>query len=126
MINEVDAVIEALKIALEEAKHAKDELFWDVRHANRWINRLPGAWFGRWRSLKLKAESTGHVERKIFIGHVRATLAYLEANREAIRAMRGWSWRKAKPASNTDPIDAEFKDISPERNLTGKSLRVLK
>lgn len=81
MNTDVDAVIEALKIALQEAQRATDDDYWPVKSANRWINRLPGSWLGRWRDLKLDGDTTGDVTRQAFIGHVRATLAYLEANK---------------------------------------------
>lgn len=126
MGTEVDAVIEALKIALDEAREATEETWWKVENANRWINRLPGAWIGRWKDLKLKGDSTGDADRQAFIGHVRATLAYLETNRDAIRAMRTWSWSmpSAKRGQPEQPIDAEFKDVTSRPQ--SKSIRVLK
>ncbi|RUP10305.1 hypothetical protein [Hyphomicrobium sp.] len=129
MGRDVEAVIEALKIALEEARNANDETWWKVDAANRWINRLPGAWTGRWRDLKLKGDSGGDVDRNEFIGHLRATLAYLEANREAIA--RAWSWSKhRRPAKqNEDPIDADFDDVAPSKAKlprTGKAVRLIK
>ncbi|MGE5512892.1 MAG: hypothetical protein ACM31O_16765 [Bacteroidota bacterium] len=132
MAGDIDAVIAALRIALEEAQKS-GETFWTVKSANRWINQLPGAWAGRWRHLKLAPEYShdGSIGRRAFIGHVRATLAYLEANREAIRSMRIWSWplRRAKPQPVVEPIDAEFKDVmSVEKQLPKprRSVRVIK
>lgn len=130
MGSDVDAVIQALRIALEEARQATDELYWNVENANRWINRLPGAWMGRWRDLKLRGDSAGEVDRKTFVGHVRASLAYLETNKDEIRAIRLWSWRMpaANPIRMQEPIDAEFKDVTTHSRPSkqGKSLRVLK
>ncbi len=134
MPNNVDAVIAALRIAQEEAeKNADDDDYWDVMTANRWIDQLPGAWMGRWRHLKLYGTSGADVvERSQFIGHVRATLAYLEANREAIQSVRFWSWPFKGRAGNIapEPIDAEFNEITdgrderPER--PSKPMRLIK
>lgn len=128
MGNTIDAVIEALKIALEEARKATDDDYWKVENANRWINRLPGAWMGRWKDLKLKGDYAGDVDRQAFVGHVRATLAYLETNKDAIRSMRTWSWGtpSKKSARVAEPIDAEFKDVTSRPAKHGKSIRVLK
>jgi hypothetical protein len=47
MSNDVNAVIEALKVALEEAEKDREESdYRDVQHVNRWIRQLPGAWRG--------------------------------------------------------------------------------
>jgi len=126
MGRDVEAVIEALKIALEEARNANDEVWWKVDTANRWINRLPSAWTGRWRDLKLKGDSVGEVDRNEFIGHLRATLAYLEANREAIP--RAWFWSKhRRTAKQTeDPIDADFDDIAPSEAKLSRAVRLIK
>jgi hypothetical protein len=43
MVTDIDAVIAALRVALEEAQKS-NETFWKVNSANRWINQLPGAW----------------------------------------------------------------------------------
>lgn len=129
MANDVEAVIEALKIALEEACNAKDETWWKVDAANRWINRLPGAWTGRWRDLKLKGDSVGEVDRAVFIGHLRATLAYLEANRETIPRSWPWSIPRAPTKQDVGPIDAEFDDVSPPMAKlppSGKRVRLIK
>lgn len=129
MGRDVEAVIEALKIALEEARNAKDETWWKVDTANRWINRLPGAWTGRWRDLKLRGDSVGEVDRTEFIGHLRATLAYLEANRETIP--RSWPWSRPRAPSKQDegPIDADFDDVPPLKAKlppSGKPVRLIK
>jgi hypothetical protein len=80
----VDAVIAALRIAQEEAEKGRGAV-WKTRAANRWVDQLPGAWMGRWLHLRLRAGlfEEGEVDRDEFIGHVRATIAYLEANRES-------------------------------------------
>jgi hypothetical protein len=119
MSSNIDAVIAALHVALEDAERSQEH-WWKVRAANRWINQLPGAWMGRWWHLKLWAEiGEGLISRARFIGHVRATLAYLEANREEIRTTRLWSWplsRRAKTL-HSGPVDAEFKVIAePDSN----------
>jgi hypothetical protein len=114
MSSNIDAVIAALRVALNEAERSQEH-WWKVRAANRWINQLPGAWVGRWWHLKLWSEiGEGLISRARFIGHVRATLAYLEANREEIRSTKAWSWplsRRAKTL-HSGPVDAEFKVIS--------------
>src|SRR5215475_8703058 len=114
MSRNIDAVIAALHVALEDAERSQD-YWWKVRAANRWINQRPGAWMGRWWHLKLWAEiGEGMISRARFIGHVRATLAYLEANREEIRSTRRWSWplsRRPKTL-HSGSLDAEFKVIS--------------
>jgi hypothetical protein len=115
MSNNIDAVIAALRVALNEAERSQEH-WWKVRAANRWINQLPMAWIGRWWHLRLRAQVSweGLIPRAEFIGHVRATLAYLEANREEIRSMRLWSWplsRRAKTL-HSGPVDAEFKVIA--------------
>jgi hypothetical protein len=42
MSNEVDAIIAALRVALQEAQKS-EEAFCKVQAANRWIDQLPGA-----------------------------------------------------------------------------------
>jgi hypothetical protein len=117
MARDVDAVIAALRVALDEARKDGD-LYWKVRNANRWINQLPGAWTGRWPHLKLSGDLFGQIYRTEFVGHVRATLAYLESNREFIRVTRIWSWpfKRAKQYP-PDPIDAEF-NVRAGREVT--------
>jgi hypothetical protein len=41
MAADVEAVIAALRVALEEAQKS-DEDFWKVEAANRWVGQLPG------------------------------------------------------------------------------------
>ena len=104
MASDVDAVVAALKVALEEAQ-ASDEDCWDVKAANRWVDKLPGAWFGRWRQLKLAGDSAGEVLRSEFVGHVRAVLAYLETNgKEPSRAL---GWRRQRPLPQAMPAETK-------------------
>lgn len=114
MTNSVDAVIAALRVALSEAERSKDS-YWEVREVNRWIGQLPGAWFGRWRNLKMDPiPYSSNVRRADFISQLRATLAYLEANREQVAAHRSlFSRGKLKRAApnSAEPIDAEFQDV---------------
>jgi hypothetical protein len=112
MAANVDAVIAALKVALAEAERSR-EYYWNVREANRWISELPGAWFGRWRNLRVEG-SHGSTERADFIAQLRATLAYLEANRECIGAGSWFSGGKLKPAAlvPSEPIDADFEEVA--------------
>lgn len=89
MAADVDAVIAALRVVLDEAQKSDQEV-WRVEAANRWISHLPGAWSGRWRRLTLKGNGSGDARRDEFIGHIRAVMAFLEANRQQIRASRKW------------------------------------
>lgn len=94
MAADVDAVIAALRVVLDEAQKSHQD-FWRVESANRWISHLPGAWSGRWRRLTLRGDASGDARRDEFIGHIRAVLAFLEANRLQIRASRKW-WQLRK------------------------------
>ena len=127
MGTEIDAVIAALKIELDEADRGGAS-FWKTIRCNRWIKQLPGAWTRRWKNLKIRGDIDGEISRTEFVTHVRATLAYLEAHRDQIKAMPAWNWpftalRKTKElaTSFTDqPIDAEFTDVpttSKQRKL---------
>jgi hypothetical protein len=53
MEKDVDAVIAALKAVLREVERRDDD-FWETAVCNRWIDRLPGAWAGRWRHSKVR------------------------------------------------------------------------
>jgi len=108
MAADVDAVIAALRVVLEEAQKS-DESFWRVEAANRWVSQLPGAWSGRWRKLIIKGDTAGDARRDEFVAHVRAVVAFLEANRSRMPAPRKWwSLRRrnspAQPAST--PVSA--------------------
>ncbi len=89
MAADVEAVIAALRVALDEAQKS-DEPNWNVDAANRWVGELPGAWSGRWRNLVLQGDDFGNADRDEFVGHVRATLAFLEASRAQIPPSRKW------------------------------------
>jgi hypothetical protein len=91
MASGVDAVIAALRVVLDEAQKS-EEPFWKVETANRWVGHLPRSWSGRrrWRKLVLKGDSSGEARREEFVAHVRATLAFLELNRQQIPASRKW------------------------------------
>ena len=98
MATRSEAVVAALRVALYEAEHS-EEPQWETRAANRWVDLLPGASLGRWRHLKL---ADGLVSRTKFAGHVRATLAYLDALDQPAPARQHW-WhplrRTAKPTA---------------------------
>ena len=102
MSNDVDAVIAALRVVLHTVHAESSSRQWQVRLVNRWINRLPGARWGRWRELKLKGPDFDpkRVYRSDMLLHLQATLAYLETNRETIAAQRSW-WQFARLARPT-------------------------
>ena len=121
MSADVDAVIAALRVALDEAL-GSDATFWNVKAANRWVSKLPGFWLGRWRQLRLKSPyGNGECPRDEFVGHVRATIAFLET----IDENQSW-WRRVRPP----PIDAEFREITSNevRKLSkpDKPMRIIK
>jgi hypothetical protein len=102
-------VIAALRVVLREAESRKHQYWWKTRVVNRWINQLPRAWTGRWRHLKLPGDSERDVPHSDLVAHVRATLAYLEVNRDQIKGSR-WPFRRRKRPP--EPIDAEFQDVA--------------
>jgi hypothetical protein len=89
MAASVEAVMAALRVALDEAQKSNERV-WKVAAANRWIEQLPRSWTGRWRKLMLAGDTDGDVDRAEFVGHVRAVVAYLEANREQNPRSRKW------------------------------------
>lgn len=137
MANGVEGVIAALRVALREAEDSC-AIDWPVEAANRWINELPGARVGRWRNLII--DDGSDVPREEFVGHVRATLAYLEANREMIGAApRPWLWpfrrsrpspAPAAPVEATAPIDADYEEVpatpAAKHGRPGRSVRLIK
>jgi hypothetical protein len=131
MADRVDAAIAALKVALKEAEKSSD-LWWKPRRANCWINQLPGAWWGRWRHLKLRGDAIGTMERKLFINELRAVLAYLQTHRDEIRAARAWPWSYSGrvESSHADPVDVDFREIKhpgeKSSGTTKKSVRLIK
>ena len=131
MVDQINAVVSALRVALGEAESSLD-LWWKVRSANRWIDQLPGGLFGRWRNLKISGDSAGEVKRLEFIGHVRAAIAYLVANQELMRSRRLFSWSTAKiwAARKASPIDTEFEEVPPSEAKRlpklSKAMRIVK
>jgi hypothetical protein len=109
MATEIDAVIAALRVVLAEAEQRKDYLSWDIAKVNDWIARLPGAWWGRWRHLKLRPDWTSgsSASTQNLISHVRATVAYLESYRSTTRpsVFRFLSFARnhTKALKSTDP-----------------------
>jgi hypothetical protein len=104
----IDAVIAALHAVLREAESRTTTYRWQTKIVNRWINQLPGAWRWRWRHLKLRGGIDREVGRDAFIGHVRATLAYLENNRDEIQSAGPRRWlptlrRRQSSASGSPP-----------------------
>jgi hypothetical protein len=123
MSQDVDAVIAALRIVLHEAQTRTREHQWKRHTVNKWIAQLPGAWTGRWWHLRLKATYSynNQASREDLITHVRATLAYLETNRDAIAAQRPWwPFRRhpiqsaAKPAVKDVPTAQEKRQEAPQ------------
>ncbi|MGO9459329.1 MAG: hypothetical protein ACLP1W_04250 [Rhodomicrobium sp.] len=111
MAKDVDAVIAALKAALQDAQ-ARNFVSCESRIANRWINKLQGAWTGKWRHLKVQSDILGEILREDFIGQVRATIAYLETNKDAIASLPSFSglFRRRKPIAS-EPLDADFSEV---------------
>jgi hypothetical protein len=62
--------------------------------------------------LKLRGDIEREVNRSDLIAHVRATLAYLEVNRDQIKASRLWPWSFRRGKSVPEPIDAVFQDVA--------------
>jgi hypothetical protein len=111
MGNRVDAVIAALRTVLAEAEARQLQQDWPVHIVNRWIGQLPGAWLSKWRRLRLRGLSydRSRAHRADLITHVRATLAYLDSQREVISEARWWStgWRRRpSQASQNAPAAA--------------------
>ena len=108
MADRVDAAIAALQVALKEAENSR-ELFWKARRANCWINQLPGAWWGRWRHLKLCSDYVGDMQRVLFISDLRAVLAYLGAHRDEIKIATAYL------AGNLETIEEAQSEMTPEQ-----------
>ncbi len=122
MSKDVDAVIAALKAALQDAE-ARRFTVCKSRVANRWINQLPGAWTGKWRHLKIHSDFDGEIFRDDFIGQLRATIAYLETNKDAIASTPSFSFSSLFKHRNTvasEPLDAEFSEV-PSRSWKQKT-----
>jgi len=72
----------------------------------------------------------GAVYRDELLTHLRATIAYLEINRDKITARPSWPWSWQRFPRKPEPIEAEFKDVvdAPGKfpNKPGKSVRVIK
>ena len=120
MATEIEAVIAALKVELQQAEKSK-ATFWRAERCNRWIKQLPGAWTLKWKNLKIWSDSDGDVYRDEFITHLKATIAYLETKRAQPQTKTtSWIWpftalqRKTnQPVEGAaEPIDAEFTDVS--------------
>ena len=130
MSSDVDAVIAALRIVLQEVERQTWVDSFEIHIVNKWIRQLPGAWTGRWNRLLLEPRWSGGTSayREPVLTHLRSTLAYLEVNRDAIKARRVWRWplRARKP----EPIDAEFKAVAEAKEKPtkkpGKSMRLIK
>jgi len=112
MTPQVDAVILALRSVLNDAERSHASL-WETRTVNRWINQLPGAWTWRWRHLKLRGDTDRRVSRADAIVHLRATIAYLEANSSNIENWSfGWPrWKKRKAPHKSEPTHVEYKMV---------------
>jgi hypothetical protein len=104
------SVIAALRVVLREAEKCSHQFRWKTSVVNRWVKQLPGAWAGRWRHLKLRGDIDREVTHPDLVAHVRATLAYLEVNRDKISRLWPWSFRRGK--GHPEPIDAVFQDVA--------------
>jgi hypothetical protein len=107
MLSDVDAVIAALRVVLHEVEthtnFSRTKAYWETHIVNKWIYQLPGARWGRWRQLRLRPDNGNLAERTNLIMHVRATLAYLETNRETIARVAG-DPRCARPLIGLDDV----------------------
>ncbi|MDX2307892.1 MAG: hypothetical protein NW216_06625 [Hyphomicrobium sp.] len=128
MANEIDAVIAALKVELQQAEK-NTCAFWKYERCNRWIRQLPWVLVNRWSNLELHGYSDGDVSRHDFITHVKATLAYLETKRgQANFLPSAWLWpftdfsRSAgnRPTQADEPVDAEFTEVPPQQRKLPK------
>lgn len=127
-ITEVEAVIAALKSVLKDAETQRCSHYYP-RTANRWIDRLPGSWRGK-GSLKVapRGEWIAYAD---FVSQVRATIAYLETNKEVIANGSGASWlrfwrRKPKEAPvSLEPIDVEFSEAPMPGRKQRNALKVV-
>ena len=121
MLSDVDAVIAALRVVLHEVEthtnFSRTKAYWETHIVNKWIYQLPGARWGRWRQLRLRPDNGNLAERTNLIMHVRATLTYLETNRETIAAHRPW-WsfgrRATRPAPEVPSAVAKEKPAPPK------------
>ena len=121
MSSDVDAVIAALRVVLHEVEthtnFSRTKAYWETHIVNKWICQLPGARWGRWRELRLRPDSGDSAVRPNLITHVRATLAYLETNRETIAAQRSW-WpfgrQATSPAPQASAVRAKGKTAPPQ------------
>ncbi|HKJ62958.1 MAG TPA: hypothetical protein VKA94_13370 [Hyphomicrobiales bacterium] len=132
MADRVDAAIAALKVALNEAEKSKD-WHWKSGRANRWINQLPGAWWGRWRHLKLRGHIfDGEMDRKLFVSDLRAVLAYLNTHKDEIKTARAWPWSNSGNVLSRamEPLDVDFNEIKSSKEKTSQrkkdSVRLIK
>ena len=130
MADRVDAAIAALKVALKEAENSGDS-WWKARRANCWLKQLPGAWWGRWRHLRLRGDYAGDMYRKLFVSELRAILVYLEARREEIKIARAWPLSYAARAQPNQeppqPADVEFSEGTKGKaaRKTGETMRLV-
>jgi hypothetical protein len=125
MAADVDAVIAALRVVLDEAQKS-DEPFWKVEATNRWISHLPGSWTGRWRKLVLKGDASGDARRDEFVAHVRAVLAFLEANRLQIPSPRKWWSLRRRSSTAPAGASAPASSAAPAPSRPVNLLRVRK
>jgi hypothetical protein len=121
MAADVEAVVAALRVALDEAQNS-DELYWKVEASNRWLGQLPGAWTGRWRKLILGGDSAGETLRENFVGHVRAVIAFLETNRAQAPAKRRW-W---SPRRRSTSIQAAAQAVATPVRAPAKPINLLR
>lgn len=128
-MSKVDGVIAALRV-LSTQRYGG----WvKSRELNRLISQLPGSRFGAIRKLKVRGDIEGEIRPEEFLRYVKSTLAYLEANRDAIAAMHWWSLRPSAAPSSAHtpsaPVDAEFTEVSSRARQVVKSkkgMRVIK
>ncbi|MFA5899366.1 MAG: hypothetical protein WC829_09675 [Hyphomicrobium sp.] len=125
MAANIDAVIAALRVVLDAAEDGETP-FVKVEAANRWIAQLPGSWTGRWRKLVLKGNSSGEAGREEFVAHVRAVIAFLEADGLQIPASRKWWSRRRRGAAAQPSSPTAAASAAPVSTRPVNLLRVRK
>lgn len=123
MANEVDAVIAALHTLLKDAEARKTQHHWDPMTVNRWIHLLPAQFAERSRHMILLGHNNGWTTRDDLIGHVKATISYLQATRKVSGANQITHDVEIELSNSGDTIDADYTDLTEGGSKKAKSGR---